>query len=82
MYTKNILLTLLNIHSLTVNEIYERFRPLHKTKVERYDGQPIGPEAPRYSVWLATLITASDKVHDSQIRICGFGTARLNSDPP
>ncbi|KAL8791174.1 MAG: hypothetical protein Q9195_006013 [Heterodermia aff. obscurata] len=66
---------------MSTQEIYNRFLPPHKTKVERYDGQPLGPEAPRYSVWTANLVTVSDKVRDPRIRICDFGGAWLKSDP-
>ena len=67
---------------MSTDDIYHRFLPPHKTEVERYDGQPIGPEVPRYSVWPANTVTASDKVSDPRVRICDFGASWLHSDPP
>ncbi|KAL8720610.1 MAG: hypothetical protein Q9225_002545 [Loekoesia sp. 1 TL-2023] len=80
LHVRNILLTLPNIHTMSVNEIDERFHTPRAAKVESLDGRPLGPEAPRYAVMPAQLVIASDKVNDPRIRISDFGEAWLNND--
>ena len=80
LHTMNILFTLPQIHSLSVEEIYERFGKPHETPVEKIDGTCLGPEAPPCSVWPMMLYIASDKVTNPQIQISDFGEAWLQQD--
>ena len=77
---RNILLALSAIHTISIDEIYEHFHTPRTTTVERLDGAPLGPEAPRYSVMPAQLPIASDEVTDPRICISDFGEAWLSSD--
>ena len=67
-----------HINYLSIDEIYQRFGEPRKTKIERTDEAPSGPEVPSYSVIPARLAIPSDAIRDPRIMVSDFGGAWLS----
>ncbi|KAL8676964.1 MAG: hypothetical protein Q9186_006573 [Xanthomendoza sp. 1 TL-2023] len=80
LHTRNMLLALPRIDSMSVDEIYQHFHTPRQTQIRRVDGAPPGPEAPSFAVMPAQVIINCDEVSDPRICISDFGEAWLNQD--
>lgn len=80
LHPRNILFTLPQIDSMSVDEIYQKFHPPQETRVHRVDGAPLGPGAPSYSVVPVWLGTCCQDVSDPRVCIADFGESWLNTE--
>lgn len=78
LHPHNVVSQLPNIDSWTVEQIYEKFGQPQKEKMSRYDGQPLGPEAPPYTVLPAIFWSIGEENLTNQIKIIDFGEASLS----
>ncbi|KAL2869725.1 kinase-like protein [Aspergillus lucknowensis] len=76
LHSGNILFRLPDYNSCSIADIYSRFREPSRLPVQRLDGKPIGPEAPRYCVPPARTFQACGEIEDNaQVVIADFGEA-------
>jgi serine/threonine-protein kinase SRPK3 len=66
---------------LTLDEVYQKFGEPLRIPNRRYDGGPLGPKAPSYSVLTAKTLVLADQIKDSRILIADFGEA-FRTNPP
>ena len=79
-HTKNIASHIPNLDSWTVEQIYECLGKPSKATILRLDNQPLGPEAPPYSVEPACFWSLGEETLTKQIRIIDFGEASFSSE--
>ena len=75
----NVAFKLPNVDSWSINQLYERLGLPVKNKIRREDGQPLGPEAPPYTVSRAPLIGFGHPPM-TDISILDFGGASPTRD--
>ncbi|KAL9598708.1 MAG: hypothetical protein Q9219_004321 [cf. Caloplaca sp. 3 TL-2023] len=80
LHPQNILLSIPDRDSLFKDEIYRVLDKPRKVEFKRFDGAPLGPEAPSHAIWPAFTFISSTEVIDPRIRISDFGEARFGAD--
>lgn len=81
LHPKNIAFALPDFNHWTVNEIHDQFGEPDKWPVRRFNGEPIGPEAPPYTVISAYFWRLGMENITKEVRIIDFGEASSISEP-
>lgn len=80
-HSKNIAFALPNFNHWSAKEIHEQFGVPEKQPIRRLNGEPIGREAPPYTVLPAYFWRLGMDNITQEIRIIDFGEASSSSEP-
>lgn len=75
LHSHNVTSHLPNMNLWTVDQLYENLGKPERCPISRCDGQPLGPEAPPYTVLPAQFWRLGKETMTTQIKIIDFGEA-------
>jgi hypothetical protein len=81
LHPKNIAFALPGFDHWAVNDVQDQFGEPDKWPVRRFNGEPIGPEVPPYTVTSAYFWRLGNEKITKDVRIIDFGEASSISEP-